>query len=132
MNRQKIITLARLLLGLIFFTFGLNGFLNFMAVPPMPTDAMSFMMGLANAKYFFPFLKAAETLCGALLLANLFVPLALTILAPILLNIILFHAFLSPAGIGLPIALAILNLFLAWTYRENFKPMLEKRPTPSE
>ncbi len=89
------------------------------------------MAGLLGSGYFFPFLKGVETLSGLLLLSGLFVPLALTVLAPIVINIILFHAFLEPAGLPLPIVIAILEVYLigfAEPYRKVTRPLLKIRP----
>jgi hypothetical protein len=75
-------------------------------------------------------LKVAEVVSGALLLAGRFVPLALAVLAPIVINILFFHAFLAPAGIALPIVVLALELFLAWSYRSAYRPMLATRAAP--
>jgi putative oxidoreductase len=119
---------ARILLGLIFFVFGLNGFLNFLPMPTdMPEKAQAFTGGLFQAGYFFPFLKATEVVCGLLLLSGFFVPLALVILAPVSLNIFLFHIILAPAGAPVAIAIVLLNAFLGWTYMDRYKPMLKSK-----
>ncbi len=128
---SKVTLIARLLLGIVFFVFGLNGFLGFIPMPPPPPAAGAFMAGLLGSGYFFPFLKGVETLSGLLLLSGLFVPLALTVLAPIVINIILFHAFLEPAGLPLPIVIAILEVYLigfAEPYRKVTRPLLKIRP----
>jgi uncharacterized membrane protein YphA (DoxX/SURF4 family) len=118
-------TLARIGLGLVFVVFGLNGFLHFLPVPPPSGDAAVFMGGLAAAGYFLPLLKGVEVLAGAMLLANRRVPLALIVLAPIVVHIVAFHAALAPAG--LPVALVVLGLelYLAWSYRRVFAPILQ-------
>jgi uncharacterized membrane protein YphA (DoxX/SURF4 family) len=118
-------TVARMLLGFAFFVFGLNGFFNFLPHPPLPEAANQFLGALAGSGYFFPLLKGTETLCGALLIMGAFVPLALTVLAPILVNIVAFHAFLAPAGLPLPLFLVALELYLAWVYRDVFAPVLK-------
>lgn len=127
-------TIARILLGLIFTVFGLNGFFQFIPNPEMPEGAMAFMGGLAGSGYFFPFLKLTETVCGILLLANKYVPLALTILAPVVLNIILFHVFLfaAPAGIVVPILNVILLGYLAYSYRGYFSGVLTANASVTE
>lgn len=122
-------TIARVLLGLMFFVFGLAGFFNFMPPPEegsIPEKAMTFSVAMMNTGYFFQFIKGTEVICGALLLLNCFTPLALTVLAPIILNIIAFHAFLAPAPASMVTAgvIAALELYLAWCYRSSFKPML--------
>lgn len=125
-------TAARLLLGLAFFVFGLNGFLNFIPAPsePIPPGAAAFGGALAATGYMFPLVKGTEVLAGALLLANRFVPLALALLAPVLVNIVLFHGFLAPSGSGPGVALLALELYLAWSYRGAFRPMLAARAAP--
>jgi uncharacterized membrane protein YphA (DoxX/SURF4 family) len=132
--RRRILPLiARVLLGLMFFVFGLNGFLNFIPPPskPMPEGSMAFVTAMTNTGYLLQFVKGTEVLCGALLLLNLFVPLALVVLMPIILNIVAFHAFLAPSGVGFAIVILGLNLYLAWTYRAAYRPLLTARATPA-
>src|SRR5690606_31383794 len=117
---------ARILLGLIFVVFGLNGFFGFLPQPPLPETAVPFITGLAQSGYFFPFLKGVEVTAGALLLARAFVPLALTVLAPIIVNIALFHLLLAP-NLLMFARLVVLELYLAWSYRVAFAPMLRRR-----
>ena len=117
--------IARILLGLIFFVFGLNGFLQFIQPPGEPPEALkAFMTGMMATGYFIPFLKGTETLMGALLLANRFVPLALTVLAPIIVNIFLIHAILEPSGLVMAAVIVLLEIFLAWSYRGHFAGVL--------
>jgi uncharacterized membrane protein YphA (DoxX/SURF4 family) len=118
--------IARILLGLVFCVFGLNGFLHFI---PQPKDAMSqealdFFGGLMKTNYMIPLIFSTQTLGGALLLLNRFVPLALALLAPVIVNILLFHIFLAPSGIPIASVVAGLELFLAWRHRNAFRPML--------
>jgi putative oxidoreductase len=127
----KLPAAARILLGTVFFVFGLNGFLHFLPQPPMTGDAATFMGGLAATGYMFPLLKGTEVLAGTLLLSGRFVPLALAVLAPVLINITAFHAFLAPGGVGMAVVLVGLEVFLAWTYRDAFAPMLRTRVTPA-
>ena len=117
---------ARYLLGAVFFVFGLNGFLNFIPPPPegVPEGAMKLGMAMAESGYLFAFIKGTEVLCGALLLANRFVPLALVVLMPIVLNILAFHLFLAPDGTGMAVVILAVELYLAWVYREAFAPLL--------
>jgi hypothetical protein len=74
--------------------------------------------------------KGTELVAGALLLSNRFVPLALAILAPVLVNIVAYHAFLAPSGIGIGLVLVALTLYLAWSYRAAYRPMLAARVAP--
>src|SRR5438132_7666163 len=93
---------ARILLGLVFFVFGLNGFLHFIPQPPMEGPPAQFIGAMLATGYLFPLLKTTEVLGGLLLLSGRLVPLALTVLAPVVVNIVAFHLFLAPSG--LPIA----------------------------
>lgn len=121
---SKVALVARGLLGLIFLVFGLNGFLQFMPQPPLPEGAMAFFTGLMAAKYLLPLMAGAQVLCGALLLANKKVPLALLILAPICLNILLFHIFLETSGLPVAVVIIVLGLIVAWDRKEAFRSVL--------
>ena len=118
-------TIARILLGLLFFASGVAGF--FVKPPP---DIPEFAQALMKTGYMFQFIKVVEIATGLLLLLNRFVPLALAILAPIIVNIFAFHLFLDPKGMPVPIVIALLEIFLAWTYRDAFRSMLAPRVTP--
>jgi hypothetical protein len=120
---MKALTITvRVLLGLVFVVFGLNGFLHFLPQPELPDAAKSFFGGLAATGYMLPLLFAAQVFGGALLLLGL-VPLGLLILAPVVVNIIAFHIFLAPDGLPLAIVVAVLELFLAWAHREAYAPL---------
>ena len=125
-------TAARILLGLMFFVFGLNGFLFFIPPPkaPMPEGAMAFAGALMKTGYLFQLLKGTEVLVGALLLVNRFVPLALALIAPVIVNIFAYHAFLAPSGVGMAGVIVALEIYLAWAYRAAFRPMLAMRASP--
>lgn len=120
---------AQILLGLIFFVFGLNGFLNFIPQPPLPESAMGYMGGLAAAGYFFPVLKLTEIIGGLTLLTNRFAALGLVILAPIVVQIFLFHAFLTPgiSNIVLPLVMVILSIIVAYAKRDKYAPLLRAK-----
>jgi hypothetical protein len=115
--------IARYLLGLILLVFGLNGFLNFLPMPPMPEAAGAFMGALVSSGYLMMLVKATEVLVGVALLANRYVPLALVVLMPISINIVLFHAFLAPAGIAPAALVFVLNAFLMYAYRGYYQPL---------
>jgi hypothetical protein len=88
---------------------------------------VDFLGALAATGYMFPLLKGTEVAAGLLLLSGRFVPLALALLAPVIVNIVAFHAFLAPAGMALPILVLALEIYLAWTRRASFRPMLAAR-----
>ena len=123
-------TIVRILLGLMFLVFGLNGFLNFMPAPKdMPQDILTVMGALMQAGYM-TVVSGAEVLIAAMLLTNRFVPLALALLAPIIVGILTFHIAMQPATIGPGIVVLAMELGLAWAYRGAFRSMLRAKTTP--
>lgn len=124
---------ARVLLGLAFAVTGLNIFLNFLPQPstPPPEAAMALAGAFMKSGYMFKLVGGTQLVAGLLLLANRFVPLALVFLAPVLVNIIAFHAFLDPSGIAPGAVLTVLELYLGWAYRDAFRPMLAARASPA-
>ncbi|HLI79775.1 MAG TPA: DoxX family protein [Candidatus Binataceae bacterium] len=115
--------ILRSLLGLIFLVFGLNKFLHFIPNPPEPPAAMDFFGALFRAGYFLPMLATTEVISGVLLLTGMMVPLALVLLAPVIVNIFMFHLFLAPAGLPLAIVVVVLELVLAWMHRDVYAPL---------
>lgn len=128
--RPKLPLVARTLLGLAFTVFGLNFFLNFLPQPPLPADAGAFLGALVAGK-ILSVVKVIEIAAGLLLLGNRFVPLALSLLAPVEIGILLFHGVYEPAGLPLPAVLVALTLYLAWAYRAAFAPMLRPHVAPT-
>lgn len=115
---------ARFGLGLIYLIFGLNFFLHFLPMP-QPPEAMGKLMGaFFESGYLFQFVKLTEIIAGALLLFNVFSPLALVILAPITLNIFAVHAFLDPAGLPIAVVLVVLHVFLGFVHMPYYKTLL--------
>ena len=128
MNRHTLpSTLARLVLGGTVLVFGLNIFLNFIPQPPHDPRALPFLGGLAAAGYMFPLLGLVEVAVGLALVTNRFVPLALVVLAPLMVHILLFHAFLSPPGIGMVGVLLAAQLWLVRAHWGAFAPLLRAR-----
>jgi len=127
----RIVTaIVRILLGLMFLVFGLNGFLNFMPAPKdMPPEIMNVMGALMNAGYM-TVVSGAEVIIAVMLLTNRFVPLALALLAPIIVGILTFHIAMQPATIGPGIVVTVMELYLAWAYRGAFRPMLRTKVSP--
>lgn len=121
---------ARVLMGLIFFVFGLNGFLHFLPQPPLAGPAGAFAGALAATGYMFPLIKGTEVVAGALLLGNRFVPLALALIAPVVVNIFAFHTLLTPPN-GIAFFLLAANAYLGWAYRDAFRGMLAAKSSPA-
>ena len=119
---------TRLALGLLFTVTGLNGFLDFLPHPtePMPEKAMAFAGAMATT-YLFRLVSATQLAAGVLLLANRFVPLALALLGPVVVNIVAFHLFLAPQGLGTAIVLALAEAGLAFAYRSSYRPLFAAR-----
>jgi len=128
--KKSLPTVARIALGLVFFVFGANGFLNFLPQPPSPPAASAFGAALAATGYMFPLIKTTEVVAGAMLLAGRYVPLALTLLAPIIVNIVAFHVALAPGGLPLAAFVLSAEIALAWFYRDAFRGVLTARSVP--
>ena len=131
---MKIATIiARSLLGLIFVVFGANMFLNFIHLPPPPEGpAREFMMALFMSHYVYV-LGALQVVGGLILLSGRRVPLGLTLLGPVIVNIVCFHVLMAPAGLPMASVVSVLALFLLWRYRENFAGLVKNgSPAPAE
>jgi putative oxidoreductase len=124
MSMAKVI--LRSLLGLIFLVFGLNFFLHFIPNPPEPAAAGDFLGALFRTGYFLPLIGATQVVAGVLLLIGLMVPFALALIAPVVVNIFLFHLFLAPAGLPVALVVVVLELILAWMHREAFAPLFSR------
>ena len=122
-----VVLIARLLLGLIFVVFGLNGFLNFLSMGPMPSGlAGQFVAALALSHYFWV-VAALQIAGGALLLVNRFLPLGLVFLGPVIVNIILYHVFLNHAGMLMAVVVTILWLIVFYGHRQYFSKIFVQR-----
>src|SRR6266566_4075589 len=111
---MKILTIiARSLLGLIFVVFGSNAFLNFIPMPPPQGLAGDFMKALFASHYFYV-VAMLQIAGGALCLLGRFVPLGLTLLGPVIVNILLFHIFMAPANLHMGVVAAVLALIVLW------------------
>jgi putative oxidoreductase len=122
---MKIATIiARLLLGLAFTVFGLNFFLNFIPQPPPEPGLMADFGKVFIASGFAKAIGAVQLVSGLLLLIGRFVPLALTMLAAMIFNILVIHITMAPSGIGPGLFAAVLEIFLVWSYRDRFAGIL--------
>jgi putative oxidoreductase len=121
------VVIARIIFGLLFLVSGLAYFFKLMPQAELPESAQIFVTGLFAAGYLMPLVKTIEVVCGIALLANRFVPVALIVIFPITLNVLLFHIFLAPEGMAIPLVLMACNLFLAFSRKENYQPILSAR-----
>jgi len=125
---MKIVTLiARILLGLIFVVFGLNGFLNFLSMGPMPSGLAGQFIGALVLSHYFWVVAALQVAGGALLLVNRFVPLGLVLLGPVIVNIILYHGFLNPSGAAPAIVVTVLWFIVFYAHRQYFSGIFVQR-----
>jgi hypothetical protein len=114
-----LVLISRLLLGLVFVFFGSNGFLHFLPATLPPGLAGQFLTALLQSHYVL-FVSAIQVISGLLFLANRYVPLALALIGPVIVNILLFHIFLLPQGLVIAVVVAILWFILFVRYREYF------------
>lgn len=123
MRPSATIIVLRTIFGLAFVVFGLNKFLHFIPNPQEPPAAMDFFGALFRTGYFIPLLASTEIASGALLLSGMLVPFALVLLAPVIVNIFMFHLFLAPGGLPMAIIFVACELILAWQYRRAYAPI---------
>jgi uncharacterized membrane protein YphA (DoxX/SURF4 family) len=125
---MKIVFLiARLLLGLIFLVFGLNGFLNFLSMGPMPTGLAGQFIGALFLSHYYWVVAALQIAGGLLLLVNRFVPLALVLLGPVIVNILCYHLFLNHSGAGLAAVVTILWFIVFYSKGQYFSGVFAQR-----
>jgi putative oxidoreductase len=122
---MKIATIiARILLGLIFVVFGSNAFLHFLPMPPLPQNLAGEYLHAFLASGYVYAIGGLQVIGGLLLLVGRFVPLGLTILGAIIVNIWLFHLLMAPEGLPPAILVTVLELFLVWRHRDAFAGLL--------
>jgi putative oxidoreductase len=118
--------IARYLAGVIFLVFGLNGFLNFIPLPPLGGIAGQFM-GALYASHYLWVIFAFQLVAGVLLLANRYVPLAVAVLAPVIVNILSFHVLMAPSGLPLALFVAVLWAVIFVDVRPAFAALFQAR-----
>lgn len=124
--------IARVLLGLMFLVFGLNGFLHFISQPPPPAGTASqFLRALGASHYMVP-VFALQLIGGVLLLANRFVPLALVLLGPIIVNILLYHSLMAPAGLPPGVVALVLWSVVFYSVHSAFAGVFAMRAGTAE
>jgi putative oxidoreductase len=120
------VLIARILLGLIFFVFGLNFFLHFIPSPLPPGDA-GVLIGMMFKHGWFYFIGLLYVVGGLLLLIGRYVPIGLVLLGPIIVIILLFHITFDPKTIGMGLFVAALEVFLIWAYRSHFRALFSSK-----
>src|ERR1700740_1130120 len=128
---KTVSTIARYLAGVIFLVFGLNGFLNFIPLPP-PGGIAGQFMGALYASHYLWLIFGFQVIAGVLLLVNRYVPLAVAILAPVLVNILTFHALMAPSGLPLALFVALLWTVIFIEVRPAFSSLFQSRLQPEE
>ena|SRR5664279_3623057 len=118
--------IVRTLMGLLFIFASITFFFNLVPVPPMTGTVKTFNEGLASVGYFFPMLKVVELVCGLAFVSGLFVPLATVVIAPVIVNIFMFHMFVDHTmpGPAIAIFLVLSNIFIAYYYRNSYAGLL--------
>lgn len=125
---QKLqVLIPRILLGFMFLLYGLDGFLHFMPPYPSSDKASALVAALIDSGFLWPMMKAIQIIAGILLLINYYVPLALLLLAPLIVIIFCMHLFINPAGLPIGITIVVLELILAWFYRDYFRSTLVRK-----
>ena len=118
--------------GLLFLASGLANLLNLAPQPSLPERAAAFSRALMNTGYMMPLIFGTQFIVGTLLLANRFVPLALALLAPFVVNSLAFHVFLEHSGLPIAIIVLALEAYLAWAYRKAYRTMLAPKSSAGE
>lgn len=123
MKTHTAMVVVRSVLGMLFVVGPLGSALHLFAEPQLPPRAEAFVMALTATGYMLPLIWTAEITAGGLLLLGRLVPVALLLLAPVIVNIVAFHIFLAPGGLGIAMLAAVLEGVLAWQHRETFAPL---------
>ena len=121
--------IARYLMGVIFLVFGLNGFLHFIPLPP-PSGVAGQFMGALFVSHYLTLIFGVQVIAAVLLLANRYVPLALAVLAPVIVNILCFHALMAPSGLPLALFVAVLWVLTFVDVRTAFAGLFQSRLQP--
>jgi len=116
--------IARFLLGIIFVVFGANGFLHFIPMPPMPPSTATTFVTILMSTHYALIVSGIQLVGGALLLVNKFVPLGLTLLGPVIVNIFLYHALMEPKGLPLAMIVVVLWAVEFWYHKKAFAGIL--------
>ena len=121
---KKVNVIVRILLGIMMVIFGLNKFVGFMPMPPLPTDAQTFFDALNNSGYIMKVVGAVELITGVLFLLNKYTALAAVVLFPVMLNAFLFHLFLAPGAIAPALLAVAMTVFVMFANKDKYAGML--------
>jgi uncharacterized membrane protein YphA (DoxX/SURF4 family) len=124
---QIAIIIVRVLMGLLFLFASISVLFNLIPQPELSGKVKTFMEGVNAAGYLMPLIKVTELVCGIAFVSGYFVPLATVVIAPVIVNIFFFHALVDTSGLPVAIFLVLANIFLAYAYRDKFKPLLEAK-----
>jgi len=126
---RTVSAIARYLMGVFFLVFGLNGFLHFIPLPP-PSGVAGQFMGALFVSHYLTLIFGLQVIAAVLLLANRYVPLALVVLAPVIVNILCFHALMAPSGLPLAIVVVVLWVLIFVEVRSAFAGLFQSRLQP--
>lgn len=121
------VIIVRTLMGLLFLFASITYFFNLIPAPEMSGPVKTFNEGMAASGYLFTLLKVTELLCGIAFVSGRYVALACVVIAPVIINIFLFHVFLGPESLPIPIALVLGNAFLAYANWDKYRPLLASK-----
>ena len=124
------VTICRVLLGFMFTIFGLNGFFHFIPQPPPANPLAIQYMTVLSGSHYFVFVFFVQVVAGVLLLSGRFIPLALAMLAPVLLNILLYHSLMDPAGLPVAFFATVLWAVVFYRFRTSFRGIFAAHPVP--
>ncbi|HEX8738288.1 MAG TPA: DoxX family membrane protein [Pyrinomonadaceae bacterium] len=121
------IIIVRVLMGLLFLFASIVVLFNLVPQPELTGKVKIFMDGVNASGYLLPLIKITELVCGIAFVAGRFVPLATVVIAPVIVNIFFFHAFVDTSGLPVAVFLVLANIFLAYANWDKFKPLLEAK-----
>ncbi len=121
------VVIVRVLVGLLFLFASIVVLFKLVPQPELVGRVKVFMDGVNASEYLMPLIKITELVCGIAFVTGYYVPLAIVVIAPVIINIFLFHAFVDTQGLAVGVALVLANVFLAYAYRDKFRPLLAAR-----
>jgi putative oxidoreductase len=121
------VIIVRVLMGLLFLFASITYLFKLIPIPELTGDVKRFNEGIMAAVYLMPLVKVIELLCGIAFVVGRFVPLAVVLITPIIVNIFFFHAFLAPEGLPIAAFLVLGNSFLAYVNREKYRPLFSAK-----